>query len=302
MRLRYTVNVHVSSLQLTVQCRPKRKAPCGMGRGSATADHQFAYFMPSGSGKVYRYSWNYELWTELSQCRYSNSALAIIEGELTAVGGERGSNHTNKLLTLRRTQWVEVYPPMKNVRSQHAAVSTPDGGHIIVIGRGALANVELLQVRTRQWYELTSLPQPLSVPSATICGNKVHVISSISGDGYSCFLQALPSSDKPITPQSMFDRISWTPLPQPPLRTSHSTAATLCGQLVVIGGWLGKTPFNSIYQLMEGRWVEIGSMISKRSHCLIASQSPNKILIVGGYKDMPFLSQLLDGVEECTVV
>ena len=291
--------------QLTVQCHLKSLAPCGMCRGSATAaaDHQFAYFTPASSNTVYRYVWNDELWNELSQCRYSNSALAIIEGELTTVGGERGSNHTNKLLTLRRRQWVEVYPPMETARSHPAAVSTSDGDYIIVIGGGATswtATVELFQVKTRQWYKLTSLPKSLTRPSATICGNQVHVIGR-DAVGYSCSLQALPSSDEPITPQSIPHLISWTPFP--PLPVTGSTAATLCGQLVIIGGKRNGSRVNSIHQLVEGQWVVVGSMTSERSHCLVASQSPNKIVIVGGYEDISFASQpLASSVEECTVM
>ena len=196
---------------------------------------------------------------------------------------------------------------MKTVRSSPAAVSTPDGDYIIVIGGWASdgwgATVELFQVKNRQWYELTSLPKPLTRPSATICGNQVHAISGSSGNGYSCSLQALPSSDETITPQSIPHLISWTSLP--PLPVTDLTAATLCGQLVATGGRRGGPSVNSVHQLVEGQWVEIGSMASKRSHCLVASQSPNKTLIVGGKEDMghmAFIYQPLDSVEECTVV
>ena len=67
----------------------------------------------------------------------------------------------------------------------------------------------------------------------------------------------------------------------------HSTAATLCGQLVLIGGLQGRSPVNSIHQLVEGQWVKIGSMTSGRWLCLAVSLSPDRILIVS------------DTVEEC---
>ena len=226
---------------------------------------------------------------------YHNSALVIIDGELTTVGGESESEYTNKLFTLRQGQWVEEYPPMKTARSHHTAVSTSDGEYIIVIGGrghgGWTATVELFQVKTRQWYELTDLPQTL-YSSVTICGNQVHVIGS-HDKGYSCSLQALPSSDEPITPQSLPDLISWTPLP--PLPVTYSTAATLSGQLVLIGGERGGPPVNSIHQLVEGQWVEIGSMTSDRELCLSVSPSPDRVLIVGGYGAQ-------DSIEECVVV
>ena len=207
------------------------------------------------------------------------------------MGGWNGSNHTNKLFTLRQGQWVEEYPPMKTARSSPAVVSTPDGGYIIVIGGlncGWTATVELFQVKTRQWYELTNLPQPLILPSATICGNQVHVIGG-GGNGYSCSLQALPSSNEP---QSIPDLISWTPLP--PLPVLLSTATTLSGQLVIIGGRKNWSPINSIHQLVEGQWVEIGSMTSGRSWCLSVSPSPDRVMIVGG-------EGAEDSVEECIV-
>ena len=131
--------------QLTVQCYPKKRAPREMYRGSATTDHQFAYFTPWYSASLYSYEWNTEQWKELPSCPYRDSALVIIDSELTTVGGE---SCTNKLFTLRQGQWVEEYPPMKTARSFPAVVSASDGDYIIVIGGcghgGWTATVELI--------------------------------------------------------------------------------------------------------------------------------------------------------------
>ena len=190
---------------------------------------------------------------------------------------------------------------MKTARSKPAVVSTPDGDYIIVIGGWDgcwwAVTVEILQVKTRQWYQLTSpdphIPRRLNAPSATICGNQVHVID---GDcfGYSCSLQALPSGDEPITPRSIPRLISWTSLPRPPV--AGSTAATLSGQLVIIGGWKHELQVSSIHQLVEGQWVEIGSMTSDRELCLSVSPSPDRVMIVGGMDKRDCYS-----VEECVV-
>ena len=227
---------------------------------------------------------------ELPSCPYKNSGLAMIDSELTTVGGMDRAGRTNRLFTLRQGKWVEVYPPMNTARSSPAVVSTSDGDYLIAIGgyvsdRVATATVELFQVKSsycRIWFKLTDLPQPLHRPSATICGDQLHVI----GKGYSYSLQSLPSYDGPITSPLT---LSWKPLPLP---VKHSTAATLCGQLVLIGGWQGRSPPNSIHQLVEGQWVEIGSMTSGRWQCLAVSLSPDRILIVGGVGAR-------DSVEEC---
>ena len=232
---------------------------------------------------------------ELPSCPYEDSALAIIDSELTTVGGEDRAGCTNRLFTLRQGKWVEVYPPMKTARSKPAVVSTSDGDYLIAIGgfgsySGWTATVELFQVKSRRWYTLTGLPQPLPLPSATICGDQLHVIGR-DCNGYSCSLQSLPSNDRPIT--SPLLTLSWKPLP--PLPVHRSTAATLCGQLVLIGGRQYMSLVNSIHQLVEGQLVEIGSMTRGRYWCLAVSPSPDRILIVGGYGAR-------DSVEECVAV
>ena len=80
-----------------------------MIRGSATTDHQFAYFTPWNTNSVYRYEWNNEKWEQLPSSPYHNSAVVIIDDELTAVGGGGGSHTYNKLFTLQ-DQWVRSTP------------------------------------------------------------------------------------------------------------------------------------------------------------------------------------------------
>ena len=154
--------------------------------------------------------------------------------------------------------------------------------------------VELFHTGRRSWSRLTSLPQPLANPSATICGNQLHVIG-YDGDGYSCSLQALLSSNQPIGSQSRTP--TWTPLPRLPV--THSTAATLCGQLMIIGGRRDGSAVNSIHQLVDGQWVNIGSMSSGRYRCLVASPSPDKMVVVGGVGASGYT---LDSVEVCVAV
>ena len=255
-----------------------------MKRGSAATDGRFVYITPYGSTSLYQYECGTEKWTELPSCPYKDSGLAIIDSELTTVGGRDGAGRTtNKLFTLRQGKWVEVYLPMKTARSHPAVVSTSDGDYHIAIGGigsdGWTAAVELFHVKSRIRYKLIKdLPQePLPHPSATICGDQLNVIGT-DGKGYSCSLQSLPSNDRPITSPLT---LSWKPLP--PLPMEGSTAATLCGQLVLIGGSQDRSSVNSIHQLVEGQWVEIGSMTSGRRWCLAVSPSPDRILIVSGY-------------------
>ena len=284
------------STQLTVRCRDKKRAPYVMKRGSATRDHEFAYFVSCDSRSVYRYKWNTGELDELPPCPYCDSALVIIDGALTAVGGCDGYRDTNELWTLRRNHWAKELPPMKNARSQTAVVSTRE--YVLVVGgnRWAYSTVELFQVWRKKWCELTALPQHFTLPTATICGNHIHVIGC-DGNGFSCAVQDLPSSDQPITSQSRSRTISWSPLP--PLPVTNSTAATIGGQLVIIGGIRNGSGMDSILQLVDGQWVVIGFMSSNRCMCLVVSQSPDKMMIVGGWRGIELPT---DTVEECVVV
>ena len=261
-------------------------------RGCATTDGRFAYFSPANTLSLYQYECTSEIWTDLPRCRYFDPGLVIIDSELTTVGGWNGRSHrTNKLFTLQQGRWVEKYPPMNTAGYTPTVVSTSD--YIIVIGRHVgdrwTATVELFQVKSRRWCTPTDLPQTLPRPTATICGDQLNVIGS-DGKGYSCSLQALPSSDRPITSPLT---LSWKPLPRLPV--TWSTAATLCGQLVIIGGRQDQSPVNSIHQLVNGEWARIGSMVSGRYHCLVASPSPDRIITLGGVGAG-------NCVEECTVV
>ena len=298
--------MHVISPQLNVKCHIKKAAPHKMSRGSVTSDDGFAYFSLLSSLSVFRFKWSTEKWDEFPPCPFCDCALVIINGAPTAIGGCDGTvtNFTNKLFTLRRMNWVEELPPMKVARSQSAAVSTPNGEYVVVIG-GFLdvpyvdhwfTTVELLHVQSRTWSKLTDLPQPLSNPSATICGDDIYVTGDNSG--YSYPLEALPSSHHASTSQSRPHTIMWSPLPRLPV--TESTTATLYGQLITVGGMRSQSPVNTIHQLVDRRWVEIGSMFEVRKCCLVASPAPYKVMIFGGQTASLFVET--NSIEECIVV
>ena len=95
------ITSHVISHQLTVQCRrQKKRAPRNMERGSAATDGRSVYITPAGSYSPYQYECSTEKWMELPSCPYRYSGLAIIDSELTTVGGRDGAGRTtNRLFT-----------------------------------------------------------------------------------------------------------------------------------------------------------------------------------------------------------
>ena len=277
-----------------MQCHKKKKAPCAMSRGSATTDDQFAYFTPCSSNSVFRYDWSTENWDEFTPCPHRDSGLVFIDGELTAVGGYDGSRPTNEIFTYtpQQNEWVKKYKPMNSARFQAAVVSTEDGKYVFAIGGQSdiwTDTVEVLDVKSGEWHEVTPLPQALTLPSATKCGNYLHVIGG-KANGFWCSLQPLLSTDNSMT-------LEWKPLPHLPV--GASTAATLSKHLVIVGGdrseKQGKVDpdINTIHQLVEEKWEKIGHMSVTRSECLVVSSS-DELLIVGGVEEK--------GVEKCVII
>ena len=97
---------------------------------------------------------------------------------------------------------------------------------------------------------------------------------------YSYLLSALPDS---TTPDKSLQSPIWKPLPDLPLQ--HSTPAILAGQLVCVGGSGGgaSSPQDDfIHQLVDGQWVNIGTLSLARDRCLVVTPSPDRMLVVGG--------------------
>ena len=268
-----------------------------MWRGSAAVDDQFAYFAPCGYNSVYRYNLHREQWETLPANPYYDSALVIINGYLTIVGGRNITGPSNNLLTLGGQQWIHGRLPMKTARSKAAVVSTSysTNNYLIVMGgyeRGGWTDaVEVFDVEEGRWIDLLPnkmLPKTLEHPTATTCGNRVHVIGQ-HGEGFSCSLQDLLERH---TSPARFHAVTWTALP--PLPVAGSTMATIGRQLVLIGGRQGGLPVKTIHQLRHKEWVEIGSMSTGRERCLAVSPLPDTLLIVGGVGKRD--------VQECVVV
>ena len=139
---------------------------------------------------------------------------------------------------------------------------------------GFHVKMEIFEVRCKTWYQVTKLESTnfTSRPSATICGDKIHVINrDKKGKSYSYFLHAPPSSDKPITPEQTPHIEELRPFP--PLQVTKAIAATLHGQLIVFSG------DKEIHQPVNEYWEIIGSKSSCGNTCLAVS-SKDKVLLI----------------------
>ena len=104
--------------------------------GAAVVHGNTAYF--SQLNRVYSYTLSQDKWTQLKRCKYERFSMAVVNNQLTTIGGRQHGDDTttNSLLCLSRSssemKWEELLPPMPTPRIWSAAVTTPT--HLIVAG------------------------------------------------------------------------------------------------------------------------------------------------------------------------
>ena len=110
--------------QLNLQCKTMSNAPVKMLRGSAITHGNTIYCMSFNSYIKYSFQADEDKWDRHSKCLHRNTVLTIINGHLTAVGGQSKREQTsNKVLSLKGGRWEEEVPPMVRARWRHAVVS-----------------------------------------------------------------------------------------------------------------------------------------------------------------------------------
>ena len=255
-----------------------------MYRGSAAIDspNMYIYISPVGSRKVYKYTMQQDKWTQLQNCPYENCALVVKNNYLLCVGGYTSSCVvTKELFRQQGEEWKEHFPSMNTARYRCTAITVSH--YLIVIGghdqsSDPIASVEILDDTTKKWSHLRDLPRPLHLPSATLCGNQVYILSGWDEGGY-CSSTGDLSTSSGSPPD-----LTWTPIPQPPVYAS--TIATLSGVPVLVGGLVrrSRTYSSTVYSLSRGQWVECGHLCEARAECLVASltTSHNMLVVVGG--------------------
>ena len=277
-----------------------KKAPEEMRRGALVVDGNKVYINCSTSLRVYCYDHTLQeqQWSSLPNKQHYRSSLAIIEGTVTSIGG-RNDTCTNVLLSLtregRRQQWTKRYPAMPTPRAATTTITT-ERAVIVAGGCDATRNldvVEVMDLTTKQWSTAASLPHPLAMASAALCGNKLYLAGGYNQLGkesksvMTCGLNNLlqpPSLGARLRALSLTSKTEvWKKVQDLPV--TESTIATFRGQLLVIGGRNDIKEATSCihcYDTEADTWRAVSEMKSARRRCL-AAVTGNHLLVVGGY-------------------
>ena len=284
-----------------------KMAPCRMRRYcDAVVDGNTVYVRNGDTVMVYAYDVTSDSWSQLRNCVRESGSLTIIDGLLTTVGGYSylfsSAYYFNDLFSLTGEgsgrRWTRIFPPMPTKRSNTSALCT---GAVLIVagGRGegdrVLSTVEVMNTENHQWSTVASLPEPMYLTSAAVCGDQIYMLGgaynvmSYAKSVYTCSVSALLQSyaqsslEAKLESTSLVDKASvWRRVADLPV--IKSTCESIHGQLLAIGGEdsVKRTTAVYMYNSTTNSWEIISHMTTGRSRCFTAVLPNNQLMVMGG--------------------
>ena len=264
-------------------------------RGSAVSHDKMAYFKPWGSTAVYQFE--EDQWTALPECPHYESALTVVNKQLTTVGGSHGhlGEPTNSLASLtgegKDRKWVEHFPRMPTSRYGLAAVCR--GTSLIAAGGygggGALRTVEVMDTESLQWTLVNPLPHPMWGASIAVSQEKVYLLGGYDQNGgktlsvFTCSTLQTQPLDAQLE-KTANQLTGWHQVADAP--HYESTAVCVGEVLLAIGGHSAayeRTSAIASYNPTSDSWEDIGHMTTPRYRPLVALLPSNELIVAGGH-------------------
>ena len=271
------------------------------------------YVGGGGTGhKILQYSWRRGTWSTLPECPVKWFGPTQLMGRLTTVGGEdRAGSLTGRVYHFisESQRWQESLPPMPTARFSVTVFSRPsssfkppaiavcgglgDGDRVLNAGGGGVVVFDAVEVfchSTSQWHMAEPLPTPLyGLTSATV-GDIAYLLGGVGVDlshTKQCYFVSLESLfDMATSPGASQTHGSlWTAVSDTPL--THSSAASLGGSLVAIGGHHSSSLSVAVHLLTRsGSWEKGGDLPEPRSSSTTVCLPSGELMVVGGYKGL----------------
>ena len=202
--------------------------------------------------------------------------MAIVDNELTTIGGMNQSGRTGALLSLKTDRyshtWKEVFPPMPTARTLPTAITT-DTKLVVAGGKknsysfgGVVDVVEVLDSRNpHRWYAIESLPIVASFPQMTLC------------DGHFYFSEAATVYKLHYGYDDKWTRLANIPV-------GDAALVTVKGRVLAIGGLIGNHTTAAIhcYDVATDSWSITRQLPIPLSSVLTAVLPTNEVVVAGG--------------------
>ena len=234
-------------------------------------------------------------WGTLPRYQYSRFAMAVLQDQLTLVGGrdQSGKKVTNQIAVWDSQQWTHPYPSMPTPRSQLAVVTyikwlVVAGGYV---GNHCLSTVEIMDTTNKQWFTTTPLPVKCRDMRSAIVAEECYFMGGFTNQpipngqpNKQVFHVSISAITSQAPSQSAITPVQWHTLPDTPL--ALSAALALRGSLLAVGGRRStEDPSSAIhlYQPGSGQWVKVGDLPTARDACSCTLLPSGEILIAGGF-------------------
>ena len=285
---------------LRLQWEKELSSPIEVAGESAVVQGSTAYFCDGiNRSQILKYESEMEKW-DILECPKQFFSIAVVEGLLTAVGGEVSGKPTKTLLSFGENEWTEVFSQMTYYHIAPGVACT-NTSLIVAGGKGPdkeMAPVEVMDTKSLCWSTATSLPYSRFHLNATVCGGRLYLSGGFPSQKSSSVLSCLVSNlvRSAISPSQTLGANStgYKPLQQPTavwsesaeLPVKLSTLVTLQNRLLAVGGrsFDGNDVSDVLqYDPVSNSWRKIGALGLKRRLCLAAVIPNNKLLVVGGW-------------------
>ena len=209
--------------------------------------------------KILKFNVATEDWSE-TLIELENFSLEIIDGLLTAIGGNRRGIYSGNCLQSLMGEsgnevWTTYYPLMPDTLRN--LVTTVYRDLLIVMGEYCPNSthpysddkhrINVMKIKERKWYEITSrITTSFSSGCLTPCGDHIIYFSGISDNSNRYTKYAYYCSLSDITPKN---QANWTQIAETP--KYGSAIIELNGQIFAFGGQTGNDNFKYSYETTD---------------------------------------------------
>ena len=250
-----------------------------------------------------------DVWTMLPPYSFSWFAMTVLNDQLVLVGGQT--------LTRKKTgnlgrwddklqTWTYPFPPMLKACNSPMVVTYKNSWLVVAGGfEGSrhLSVVQILDIRSKQWYYGASLPVPISHVSTATIGNIFYLVGGFKSKDRNVvspnrqvlcvclpdlILQTITQEVSPGTSSNVSISL-WQSLPSV---NPDSTVVALNETILTIGGVDSSSSDIHLYQHSTKKWIKVGELPIGRSQCACAVLPSGEIFVAGG--DAPGSEQQVD--------
>ena len=254
--------------------------------------------------KVFKYSITDDTWSTLPQAPVLYTRIGYLYKKILLIGGWLLSTQaTADIHEFNETsqQWVRStsIPPMPTARSSLTVISWLSPPALIVCGgrdqqHQPMTVVEVYHSRTSQWHTVSPMPFPRALMTHTVIHNMLYLVGGYEGSGFGTHKKTVLSTSIPQLLETCLQPspTQWQSLPIPNVPYYKSTAASLGGCLLVMGGLKDLTippKPNSIvssvhaYCPFTSSWILVGELPQVLYSCITATLPTGELLMIGGW-------------------